>query len=73
MGVTAGHFADDEAKLLKQMNLHPVSTKLNSGTRCLPLLEPKKSSCSTCVSVDKGSLDISYYVIGTSKLRKIVF
>lgn len=32
MGVTAGHSADDEANVLRQMSLRPLNTELSSET-----------------------------------------
>lgn len=32
MGVTAGHSADDEANVLRQMSLRPLNAELSSGT-----------------------------------------
>lgn len=45
MGLTEEHFADDEARLLKQMSLHPLNTKLNSETCCLSLSALKLLMC----------------------------
>lgn len=32
MGVAAGHSADDEANVLRQMSLRPLNAELSSGT-----------------------------------------
>lgn len=52
MGVTAGHSADDEANVLKQMSLHPLNAELSSGTSRLLEHELQKGSNCVCVSVD---------------------
>lgn len=39
MGAAAGHSADDEANVLRQMSLCPLNTELSSGTSSLLVRE----------------------------------
>lgn len=70
MGVTAGHSADDEANVQRQMSLRPLNTELSSGTGRLLVRELQRvATVCVCVSVsvDAGTLHIFRYIRGGSK------
>lgn len=54
MGVTAGHSADDEANVLRQMSLRPLNAELSSGTSRLLVREQQMEATARVCSCECG-------------------